>query len=266
MVGWVRSVWEGIWGHGLVERHFEGRGGRQLDRRMWRHLRLCEDCRVRYRSHALLEAVGRDGEDHARERMSRAIFPTDARTPSRRRTPRLILGGLIVAAGAVVLVPRLMMEPRMEGRVAERGGGTVGGLQGGVGIFRSRDGATPQRAGTIVRAGDALAFTYVNAPGLGARHLMIFARDSQGRVYWYWPAWRDPGANPTSIPVAVSTEAIELGQAVTHPLAPGSLTLYALFSDQPHDVQTVEAMAVRDPTALTRLATHLVVERLEVVP
>jgi hypothetical protein len=138
-------------------------------------------------------------------------------------------------------------------------------------VIRLPAAGSPARAGAVVHADEALAFTYRNPPAAGFRYLMIFARDPAGHLYWYWPAWRDPDAvAPSAVPITASEAPVELREGVRHPLAPGPLTLHALFTAQALDVHAVEAAAREGDAGLQALVErsrgHLVQERVEVLP
>lgn len=245
--------------HGLVDRHFAGQNGRWAERRLWRHLRGCARCRTSYRAHEMLEALAPGGEAAARERLARGVFAP-------RPRPLVFAGALAAAAALVLIVPRLRPAVRPGDDFVARGGAADAGGPA-VTLYRVPASGAPQRAGAVIHADDALAFAYTN-PGPAARYLMIFARDPAGRVYWYHPAWRDPAARPTAVPITPADRPVELGESVRHPLAPGPLTLTALFCDVAHDVVTVEAAARRgqpNDDGLRALG-RVVHERLEVLP
>jgi hypothetical protein len=246
--------------HVLVERHFAGElvNARWSEKRMWRHLRACEPCRSRYRTRAMLEAMEPGAEDLARMRLGGGVF---ART--RPLLPALTLAGALAAGTAA-----LALIPRTHEQFQERGG--AGAVAGGpsITVVRIPANGSPVRAGAVVRADEALAFTYRN-PG-AYRYLMIFARDERGQIYWYWPAWRDPAQTPTAVAITPSDAPVELREGVRHPLAAGALTLSALFSNQAFDVHAVEGAAREGEAGLQALAarsdSHLVQERVEVLP
>jgi hypothetical protein len=262
----------GIWpwsGHHLVEGHFAGANGARADRRMWRHLRPCEDCRVQYGTHALCEAAAPDGDQRAQDRLARAVF---APVPA----PRIWLGvGAALAAGAaaLLLVPHLAGQSTVQSGMQERGGAVVAADSADragptIALYRVAAAGSPERAGAVIHASDALAFSYTNpADGdAGFSHLMIFAHDSAGHVFWYWPAWRDAAATPTAIAITRGKAPVELGEAVRHPLPPGGLTLTALFTNQAYDVRQVEAALAGGAAGLAALHGRLVHEQVEVLP
>jgi hypothetical protein len=133
-----------------------------------------------------------------------------------------------------------------------------------------RPGGGTERAGSIVHSGDALAFSYVNPPEAGTSRLMVFAIDGAARVFWFWPAWENAGANPESVPITAASEAVELGESVRHPLVSGRLLVVGLFSQRAHRVSDVEAAVARaGVTGLAGLTGNdgsLWTETLEVAP
>ncbi|MCB9653469.1 MAG: zf-HC2 domain-containing protein [Deltaproteobacteria bacterium] len=89
---------------------------------------------------------------------------------------------------------------------------------------------------------DALAFGYENRRVEdGYRYLSVFAVDSMGKVFWYYPAHTDPRADPESIRVDVTTVPVELPDEIRHSLRPGPLSVVALFSREPIRVSSVES-------------------------
>jgi len=240
--------------HDLVDAHFAGRGTAGSDRQMWSHLPGCERCRGRYRALSLLEALESDGAGRARDRMARAVF---APTPRRR-----VLWGTVALAAAALVV--LVALPR--DRFTPRGGDSEGSgpPRPSLAIFRVPPGGTPERVGAVVRAGDSLAFSYVNPAELKATHLLVFAVDEAAHVYWFWPAWTSAAADPAAVAIAPSTAPVELAEAVRHPMRPGRLTVHALFARRPYQVREIEAAVAG--MWLKGLDGVLVTQPLEVLP
>jgi hypothetical protein len=253
--------------HDLVERHFAGSNGPAADRRMWRHLRGCSACRSQYRAHALCEAAEGDGDQRAQERMARALFAPPA------RPARLWLGlgsGVAVCAAALLIIPALpaLRSQRESAQFRERGGAAPAAVVPApvLTVHRVAAPGRSERAGAVIHAGDALAFSFTNPTAAAHTHLMIFAHDGAGHVFWYWPAWRDPASRPTAITIPPADAPVELGEAVKHDLAPGELTLTALFTDHAYDVRQIEAAVARGEAGLRGLQGRLVQERVEVLP
>lgn len=242
--------------HTLVDRHFGGTTSATSDRRLWRHLRRCEACRQRYRAHALLEALDPAGEATARERLGRTVF--------RRRAARVWFPVLALAVAGSVAALALIPGRADDGFRAR--GGAAPAREPALVVFRVPPGGAPERVGTRVRPEDALAFAYLNPSD--ATHLMVFGRDDGGRVYWYAPVWQDATATPASIAIASGVTPLEVGDAVQHPLAPGLLTITALFSRRPHRVTEVEAALQAGSAGLIALdkEARIWTLRLEVAP
>jgi hypothetical protein len=153
---------------------------------------------------------------------------------------------LAVAAALVGLVASGTWWRLGDEGVREKG--AVPGALTGFDAWVLRDGQVA-RLGPTMRRDDALGFSYRNLPGSSARALMVYARDSGGRIFWFYPAWTNPAAPPSAVPIGVSNGTVPLAEAVRHPLEPGPLTIHALFLDAPVSVVEVEAGRVRAPRA-----------------
>jgi hypothetical protein len=156
----------------------------------------------------------------------------------------LVAGPLVALAAAAVV----LLVPRDEFR-AKGGQGSPAGLE----VFTLRaENAVP--LGATMRAGDALGFAWRNLPGSPYRALMIYATDSKGTVFWFYPAWTDTKRPPDSIPIGTSAEQVELREAVQHSLTTGPLTVHALFTRSALSVLDVEAGRVptQDVVHVTR--------------
>ena len=70
---------------------------------------------------------------------------------------------------------------------------------------------------------------------------MVFAVDSRGAVHWYFPAWTDAKENPLAMEIAHGDSLQKLPDAIRHPLVPGKLRVYGLFTDHALTVREVEA-------------------------
>ncbi|HEX3694822.1 MAG TPA: hypothetical protein VH374_05465 [Polyangia bacterium] len=247
--------------HQLVDRHFAGRGNPTRDRRLFQHLRTCAPCRDRYRTYSTLEALPPDGTDEARARLGRGVFP-----PPRRRA-LLGVGFSLVAACAVVLFVAVRPSDGFRARGGDGSGDNIAGRPA-LSIFRvAGDGVTrTQRAGSSIRAGEPLAFSFTNPPAAGYDHLMVFAVDGAGRVYWFWPAWTNPAVDPAATVISPGTEPMELGESVRHPLMPGRITIYGLFTNQELHVRQVEAALAKGSGGLDALGGHVWSETLDVTP
>jgi hypothetical protein len=250
------------WGsaHALVDRHFAGHGDGDADGRLFRHLRRCADCRGRYRSLSLLEALEPTSGQDARARLGRGIFPA-VPTRSAGRRPVVWLSALAAVGLGGLLLVRL---PRHEGSsFAPRGPADAVTARAALTLYRVPERGAPERTGAVLRAGDALAFSYANPSAHG--YLMVFAYDGAGHVFWFWPAWSEAATDPQAVPIRAGGGPVELVEAVRHPLRPGALTLVGLFLDRPISVHQVEG-ALADPQGLSTLGGETWQERLEVLP
>jgi hypothetical protein len=259
--------------HADVERHFAAASTRGSDRRLFRHMKTCADCRDQYRTLALLEELETGGGERARVRLGRSLFEPAPR-------PALVSAGLAVAFACVALVFSVGRMPSpfhsrggVDGFTARGGVAAFEGPQPSLAIFRvPRDQNNPdllaasetQRAGNVVHAGESLAFSYVNPQAVGASYVMIFARDAAGHVFWFWPAWENASDDPQSLPIAQGANPVELREAVRHELQPGDLTIVGLFTPRPLHVREVEAAIANGLQGLQAFPGHVWNETLEV--
>jgi hypothetical protein len=107
----------------------------------------------------------------------------------------------------------------------------------GIDIYRPG----PVRVTGTIRQDEGLAFAYRNGGPSPFGYLMIFAVGSKGRVFWFYPEWKNASENPPSIPIGSAQGAVELREWIHHDLEPGSLTLHGLFTRHPLRVSEVEA-------------------------
>jgi hypothetical protein len=222
----------------LVDGHFNKRLSPADEARLRDHLPICADCHAAYQAYQHAEkldpkAIG------PRERLATALgLPAEARW-SRRRAIRWGIG-TVSAVGAVALLLALTSaQPRYE--IAARGSAIESAESLEVSVFRVKGERESMRVHDAVSPDDELAFAYRNE--LGKAFLMIFAVDGARHVAWYHPAWTDPAANPTAVPITKQVGFKELPEAVRHPLQGPSLTVHALFLDKALDVRAVEARA-----------------------
>jgi hypothetical protein len=256
--------------HADVQRHFSDGGSPAAERRLFKHMKGCARCRDEYRTLALLEEMEGGGAVHARDRMARSLFASE---PVAAQRPRIFAGGLALGVACLAL---LVTVGRTPSPFQARGSVQAGALSGAaLAIYRvPRDQTNPealavsdtQRAGTTVRAGESLAFSYVNPTSVGASYLMVFGRDAAGRVYWFWPAWDDASNDPASVAISEGTTPVELREAVRHPLAAGPLTIVGLFTPKPLHVREVEAAVAKGLEGLQAFEGHVWTETLEVTP
>ncbi|MFP2925806.1 hypothetical protein ACLESO_11425 [Pyxidicoccus sp. 3LG] len=222
--------------HPLVDRHFAGRIHSRDEQRMREHLPGCTTCRERYERHLLLARLDPRALD-ARTRLARGLG-FDAREPA---SPwRLALVPLAVACLALLMV-RIPWNGASTGDegFTPRGAGNVV-ADAPLLVYAVTPGGSTALLGPTLRPDQELAFAFRNPDA--HRFLMVFARDSAGRVYWYHPSWTDPASNPSAIPILPGDTLRELPEAISHPLVPGPLTLHAVFLDAPLTVRQMETL------------------------
>ncbi len=217
----------------LVDRHFARRIHPRDEQRMREHLPGCAACRERYERHLLLSRLDPRAPD-ARTRLARGLG-FDAREPA---TPwRLVLVPLAAACLALLMV-RIPWTAGDEGFTARGAGNAVKDAR--LLVYAVEPGGSTALLGPTLRPGQELAFAFRNPDT--HRFLMVFARDTEGRVYWYHPSWTDPASDPSAIPILPGDTLRELPEAISHPLVPGPLTLHAVFLDAPLTVRQMEAL------------------------
>jgi hypothetical protein len=214
---------------GSVDRHFAGSLGTSGERELRAHLPGCDACRERYERHLLLARLDRSVAS-AEDRLARGLGLS-------RRRPRArwlaLFAGLAAVSAAMVLVLR-NPEPGYLAR-----GGPIADPDEALDVYRIGGDGTPRPVlDGVIHPGDELAFAYRNRRGWS--HVMVFAVDQTGRVYWYHPGWTDAAASPTAVPIEAGAARHEIPDAVAHRLAPGRIWLHALFSDEAPDVRAVE--------------------------
>ena len=148
-----------------------------------------------------------------------------------------------VAAALVAAVLWSWPEPDPDGFHVRSGAVVQADRWVSIQAFRAGPGgmsSVNERVRERIRADDTLAFSYENrAPG-DLAHLMVFAAQPGGEIFWYYPAWEDPADNPTSVPIRRSAGPVPLPDSVRHALTPGELFVFGIFSAEPLDVRSVE--------------------------
>jgi hypothetical protein len=202
------------------------------------HLATCAACQGRYERQLIAEAVLPDGEARAEERLWREIervAALPAAKRERRHRPAWLLS-LVLAAATAAAVVALVALPRAEDPVAR--GPAATGLPPSLHLFRVV-GAGTEPVSARIHAGDGLLFAYSN-PGERYSHLMVFAVDERGQVYWYYPAYQRVGDDPEAVPIEGRHTGVELREVIRQPLPPGRVRVYALFLGGPAPVSAVE--------------------------
>jgi hypothetical protein len=216
-----------------VERAFAGGNLAAGALGMRAHLAGCPLCRERYRRQLIAEAALPDGEERAGERLWREVERVAARPHPAR--PWLISLALATAAAAVLMIARPTPP------VARGPAGAA--LAPSLHVFRASESGVEPVAGQI-HAGDGLLFAYSN-PGSAYSHLMVFAADQRGHVYWYYPAYQREGEDPRAVAIEPYRTGVELREVIRQPLPPGPLRLYALFLSTAEPVSAIEAQVAR---------------------
>ncbi|MBN2360905.1 MAG: zf-HC2 domain-containing protein [Deltaproteobacteria bacterium] len=150
-----------------------------------------------------------------------------------------------LAAGAAAAALVLFVVDTDDGEFHTRGGAESGDAWVDLKVFRAT--ATGYQPATqAIRADDALAFAYANQSRDRYRYLMVFARSEDGQLFWFYPAHVNVDSDPESIAICGDCATTPLPEEIEHPLPPGLLRVYALFSRQPLRVSAIEARAARE--------------------
>ncbi|QDE72179.1 hypothetical protein BHS09_37315 [Myxococcus xanthus] len=232
----------------LVDRHFSGRIAPLDERRMREHLPDCAHCRERYERQLLLARMDPSAPD-ARTRLARGLGlgasalprPEGRASDARANAPHWWHLALVPVAVAclTMLVVRLPSAATDDTGFTARGAGNAA-AQARLLAYAVTPGGHTTLLGPTLRPEQELAFAFRNPDA--HRFLMVFARDTAGRVYWYHPSWADPASNPSAIPIPDGDTLRELPEAISHPLAPGALTLHAVFLESPLTVRQMESL------------------------
>lgn len=231
----------------LIDQHFARRISVEKERQLRAHLPGCATCTARYDR---MLARDRLNGDSAQERLGAALGFAAARP-----TPRVWWYLPALAAACIAL---LWLRPKQASYEPRGGSPAAAALE----IYVAGPGAKLRPVSKTIGANDELAFAYRNAAG--KQHLLVFARGVDGELRWYYPAWTEPTTNPSAIAIAPGDAVHELGEAVRHPLAPGPISIRAIFTDRAPNVRDVEAAVAAGE--LERLVPDAVIveRRLEV--
>ncbi len=220
----------------LVDEHFAGRIHPDRERALRAHLPWCKTCTDYYERRLVLERLDPAGRGPF-ERLAKGLgIPTHE-----RRSPRLrVLVPAAMAAGLALflLLPAVgrLLAPRGDATMHPRGSMPSAAVDR-IWIYRPAPGDEEQPVSGMIDREDGLAFKYSTSH----QYLMIFAKDETGRVYWYYPEWTDPGANPIAVDVTPGPGVVALPDVIRHDYRGTSLRLHALFLDSPLDVRAVES-------------------------
>ncbi len=219
----------------LIEGHFGSGLAPAQEARLRSHLPTCSQCRQAYETFQMAERLDPRSRG-PRARLAIALGLAVSRPPLHPAL-RWGLGPLLVGgvAGLVLLIAR----PHFSSDVASRGPGVaVNAASPDVAIYRLIAEGRSERVRDHVLPHDELAFAYRNEGGKS--FLMVFAVDERRTVFWYHPAWTDPGSSPKAIPITTQLGFRELPEAIRQPLPEGRVVVHALFTERPLDVVTVE--------------------------
>lgn len=224
------------------------------------HFASCAACRVkRDEAGNMVRGLGPADDEFGEPRfVARVIETTRESRPRQNISPRPSRYGLLSTAvgvamaaclaGVLVVSLRSRSEPPSTllesalgpGAFVARSGGPKGAnLWESITIYRAdARGYFPVQ--DRIAANDGLAFAYLNRSAQPFDYLMIFAVDPTGEVFWYYPAYENPGQNPTSIPIRAAHTRERLPEEIHHQLKPGRLRVYAIFTRTPVTVSSVE--------------------------
>lgn len=226
----------------LIDRHFTRVGASQAFSEIHAHLADCAGCRRYYELRLAAERLD-PAALGPKERLRRTLGLRQ------RRASRLALLVPALATAAVASVAVLVMwTPPEPAQFRARGGGESGNH---LAVFRVSGAGNSTPVGDSIQATDELAFAYENPAGKA--RLLVFGVDDLGEVYWYYPAWRDPTANPAAVPIVAGDTLTELEASIRHGIRGRQLRLFAVFTDQPRTVREIEALLPTDAVSRDRL-------------
>jgi hypothetical protein len=238
-------------GHGreraLIDRHFARRSTGADDSAMRDHLAGCRACHAYYERHLLLAELD-PRSPPAIDRIAASLGFPGGRPPPRRRAAFLTMAGAVAMGGVVLAVTgwpgagRSTDDQSARAELVARGAGppVVPGSDPLLMVYRVSPGRPSRRVGSAIARGEELAFSYQNPSGY--QRLMIFGVDERRNVYWYYPSWTEPAANPVAVPIAATSAWRELPEAIRQPFGTGTLRLLAIFANQPLSVRQIEQL------------------------
>lgn len=115
----------------------------------------------------------------------------------------------------------------------------------GIKAYRLGKAGKVHRISKTIRFDDELLFSYNNAKQGSFTHLMIFAVNKAGNVFWFYPAYEHVDTNPAAIEVKSGATDQELPTKIQHNLSPGPLYIYGLFLHEPMTVRRIEALVAK---------------------
>lgn len=110
-------------------------------------------------------------------------------------------------------------------------------------VDQSAQGYVP--AGRQIRPDDALTFAVMNRQPSPGHYLVVVAVDERGTLFWYYPGIDKAGKagdreETMGLEIKTAESPIELPEEIQQDLAPGWLRFYAIFSEQPLTLHSVE--------------------------
>jgi hypothetical protein len=215
----------------LIDAHFAGRISPERERALRGHMADCRGCRGYYERHLVVAAVDPRAPS-PKERIATGLGIAPA-----RRTGRALplMGAALAGAALFVLFP--LFRSRTSGEYAARSAGFAD-APAALFVYRVDPAERLASRASSLPATAELAFAYTNPARF--RHLLIYGVDEHKHVYWYYPAWTEPDADPHAIDITAGPEIVELPQAIRHDLDGRQLTIHGVFTNDDPSVRDVE--------------------------
>ncbi len=213
-----------------------------------------------------LEAASEEEADLDLAADVRRALATEAGSPQRGRAPlsstlvawmrpralAFSSGGLLaVSAGLALAILPARHDDQSPGAAEFRARGAVEATgpevmpaagAASVAVFAVRGEAAVPVEGPL-RTHEPLVFAYSGAGASSYTHLMIFALDQGGGVFWFYPAYTDARHDPEAVAITPGAKQVFLPEQVRHAFQPGPLVIYGLFARNALHVSAVEAWA-----------------------
>jgi hypothetical protein len=176
-----------------------------------------------------------------------AALPSEA-APSRRFSVKGLILSLAAAAVLFLAMPAYFLASKSEEKSTPEGIRAKSATDGhdsrkrwiALNAFHLSENEAPVRLGETLHPDGGLLFSYTNLGPTPFRHLMVFAIDETGQVYWYYPAFLDERDNPKGIRIKSGVSREGLHEVIAHPYKEGELVLFGLFSDTALSVSDIE--------------------------
>jgi hypothetical protein len=228
--------------HRLIDAHFAGTIAPPDEGALRAHLYSCPSCRGYYRRHLLFSRF----DPRAKSAKARIARGLGLRL---KRKDGAVWTWAVAFSAAVVLAVVVPLTRRAPSEFSARGGNE----RGEPAFFAYRMNPSVELApGSTIHASDDLAFAYANPSGF--RRLLVYGVDEHKHVYWYYPAWSNPGDDPHAVAVASDPQVRELPEAIRHDLDGRELTLHAVFLDGDTGVRDVESAVAEGRAAVESFA------------